>query len=254
MRRLTARLLVGGCTGSRRASGHCARGVTTRHPDCTGSTTPMPCIRTRHLATRLLVGRSHWLSSCVWSLRLAVRLLVVRIAPALHAYDVHPDAPSRRSTSRRSVAMALVVRPGTASRDATTRRPNCTDTTAPMLCIPTRHLAARLLVGRSHWLSSCVQTLRLAPRLLVVRIAPALLRLCRASGRTISPLNFSLVGRTSSRRVSGHCVSRRDYLSSGLHRLYCSYVVYPDALSRRSTFRQSVALALAFDRSFRCAS
>jgi hypothetical protein len=41
--------------------------------------------------------------------------------------------------------------------------------------------------------------------------------------------------RTGSRRASGHCVSRRDYSSSGLHRLYCAYAVHPDAPSRRST-------------------
>jgi hypothetical protein len=114
-----------------------------------------------------------------------------------------------------------------------------------MSCIRTRRLAARLLVGRSHWLSSCVRSLRLAARLLVVRIAPALLYLCRASGRAVSPLDFSSVGRTGSCRASGHCVSRCDYSSSGLHWLYCAYVVHPDAPSRCSTSRQSVALALA---------
>jgi hypothetical protein len=93
--------------------------------------------------------------------------------------------------------------------------------------------------------SSCVRSLHLAARLLVVRIAPALLRLCRASGRVISPLDFSSVGRTASRRASGHYVSRRDYSSYELHQLYCAYVVHPDAPSRRSTSRQSVALALA---------
>jgi hypothetical protein len=36
--------------------------VTTRRLDCTGSTAPIPCIQTRRLAARLLVGRSHWLS------------------------------------------------------------------------------------------------------------------------------------------------------------------------------------------------
>jgi hypothetical protein len=92
---------------------------------------------------------------------------------------------------------------------------------------------------------SCVRSLRLATRLLVVRIAPALLRLYRASGRTVSSLDFSLVGRTGSRSASTHCVSRRDYSSSGLHQLYCAYAVHPDAPSRRSTSRQSVALALA---------
>jgi hypothetical protein len=75
--------------------------------------------------------------------------------------------------------------------------------------------------------------------------APALLRLCRASGRAVSPLDFSLVSRTGSRRASGHCVSLRDYSSSGLHRLYYAYVVHPDATSRCSTSRHSVALALA---------
>jgi hypothetical protein len=105
--------------------------------------------------------------------------------------------------------------------------------------------AAQLLVGRSHWLSTCVRSLRLAARLLVVRIAPALLRLCRASGRAVSTLDFSSVDRTGSRCASGHCISRHDYSSSELHMLYCAYAVHPDALSRRSTSRQSVTLALA---------
>jgi hypothetical protein len=82
-------------------------------------------------------------------------------------------------------------------------------------------------------------------RLLVVQIALALLRLCRASERVVSPLDFSSVGRTGSRRASGHCVSQRDYSSSGLHQLYCTYVVHPNTPSRRSTSRQSVALALS---------
>jgi hypothetical protein len=77
---------------------------------------------------------------------------------------------------------------------------------------------ARLLVGRPHWLSQCVRSLRLAVRLLVVRIAPALLRLCRASGRTVSTLDFSSIGRTGSRRVPGHSVVRRDYLSRSRNR------------------------------------
>jgi hypothetical protein len=58
------------------------------------------------------------------------------------------------------------------------------------------------------------------------------------------PLDFSSVGRASSRCASGHCVSQRDYSSFGLHWLYCAYAVHPDASSRRSTSRQSVALAL----------
>jgi hypothetical protein len=215
-------------------------GVTTSRPDCTSSTAPMLCIRTRRLAARLLVGRSHWLSPCARSLSLVARLLVIRIAPALlriccasgravspldlssvgrtgscHApghcvswrdysssglhqlycaYAVHPDASSCRSTSCRSVALGLAVRPVIASRTVTTRRSDCTSSTAHMLCIRTRRLTARLLVGRSHWLSPCVRSLRFAARLLVARIAPALLRLCRASERVVSTLNFSSVG------------------------------------------------------------
>jgi hypothetical protein len=85
------------------------------------------------------------------------------------AYVVHPDVPSRRSTSCWSVALALAMRPVTPSRGTTTHRP----------------------------------------------VAPALLHLCRASGRAISPLDFSSVGCTSSHRAPGHCFSRRDYSSSG---------------------------------------
>jgi hypothetical protein len=160
------------------------------------------------------------------------------------AYVVHPDVSSRRSTSCRSVPLALIVHPVTVSRGATTHCPDCTGSTAPIPCIQMCRLAARLLIGRSHWLSLCVRSLYLAARLLVVRIAPALLRLCRASGRTVSPLDFSTVGRTGSRHASGHCVSQCDYSSSGLHRLYCAYVVHPDASSCHSTSRRSVALAL----------
>jgi hypothetical protein len=60
---------------------------------------------------------------------------------------------------------------------ASTHCPDCTGCTAPMPCIWTRRLAARLLVVRSH---------------------QALLRLCRASGRAVSPLDFSSV---ASRRI-----------------------------------------------------
>jgi hypothetical protein len=102
-----------------------------------------------------------------------------------------------------------------------TRRPDCTGSTTPMSCIRTRRLAARLLIGRSHWLSPCVRSLRLAARLLVVRIAPALLRLCRASGRIVATLDFSSVSCTGSRRVPSHSVVRRDYLSRG-HNRYTS--------------------------------
>jgi hypothetical protein len=153
------------------------------------------------------------------------------------AYAMHPDAPSRCSTSCRSVALAIAVRPVTASRGVTTCRPDCTDFTAPMTCIRTCLVAAQLLVGRSHWLSPYVRSLRLAARLLIIQIASALLHLCRASRRIVSPLDFLSVGRTGSHRASSHCVSRRDYSSFGLHQLYCAYAVHSDVPSRRSTSR-----------------
>jgi hypothetical protein len=119
------------------------------------------------------------------------------------------------ASSCRLVALALVVRPVTASRGATTRRPDCTGSTTPMPCIRTRCLATRLLIGRSPWLSPCVRSLPLVARLHVVRIAPALLCLCHASRRAVSTLDFSSVGRTGSRHVPSHSVVRRDYLSRG---------------------------------------
>jgi hypothetical protein len=70
-------------------------------------------------------------------------------------------------------------------------------------------------------------------------------RAARRRPRVVSPLNFSSVGCTGSRRVPSYSASRLDYSSFGLHRLYCAYVVHPDASSRRSTSRRSVALALA---------
>jgi hypothetical protein len=130
-----------------------------------------------------------------------------RRAPRLLAFGLSG------STFRRLVALDLVVCLITASRSATTHRPDCTGSTTPMSCIRMRRLDARLLVGRSHWLSSCVRSLRLAARLLVIRIASALLRLCCASVRAVSTLNFSSVGRAGSFRVPGHSVVRRDYLS-----------------------------------------
>jgi hypothetical protein len=84
-----------------------------------------------------------------------------------------------------------------------------------MPCIRTRRLAARLLVDRSHYLSSCARSLCLRGATTRARIAPALLRLCRASGRAVSTLDFSSVGRTGFRRVSGHSVLCRDYSSRG---------------------------------------
>jgi hypothetical protein len=98
--------------------------------------------------------------------------------------------------------------------------PGRTGSTSTMPCAATTRLPVaralpHALSHRSTSRRSCVRSLRLAARLLVVRIAPALLRLCRASGRAVSMLDFSSVGRTGSRRVPGHSIVRRDYPSDG---------------------------------------
>jgi hypothetical protein len=137
----------------------------------------------------------------------------------------------------------LVIRPHGLYINLAVRRdyssPGCTGSTSPTSCTATTHLpvapalyqqcrAPRLCEYSSPGCSnstsamSCVASTRLS-------VAHALLRLCRASGHDVLPLNFSSVGRTGSRRASGHCVSRRDYSSSGLHWLYCAYVVHQDA-------------------------
>jgi hypothetical protein len=152
----------------------------------TGSTSPTSCAATTRLPVALAL---HSTTLCTATTRLSVARALLQPC----------HVPSCRSTSFRSIALALALRLVTASRGATTRHP----------------------------------------------IAPALPRLCRAFRPVVSPLDFSSVGRTVSRRASGHCVSRRDYSSSRLHRLYCAYAVHPDAPSRRSTSRRSVALPLA---------
>jgi hypothetical protein len=150
-------------------------------PGCSGSTSLTPRVRVpRHLArlvawlvTRLVVDYFTYVVRPVASAHRAARRRPHAVSPlnfssvgctgsrrvpgqstsrldyswsGLHrlycAYVVHPDAPSRHSTSPRSVALALVVRPVTASRGATTCRPDCTGSTAPMLCIRTRRLDA----------------------------------------------------------------------------------------------------------------
>jgi hypothetical protein len=74
--------------------------------------------------------------------------------------------------------------------------------------------------------------------------APALPRLRRASGRAVSRLDFSSVGRTGSRCAPGHSVSRLDYSSPD-----CTGSTAPMSCIRtglrRLTSPQRAALALA---------
>jgi hypothetical protein len=89
---------------------------------CTGPIAPMTCIRMRRLAARLLVSRSHWLSSC-----------------ALFT-------PSRGSTS-----LSLNLLSG---RTGSTSATPCAATTRLPVASAIHHLrrAPRLLVTRSHGL------------------------------------------------------------------------------------------------------
>jgi hypothetical protein len=80
-------------------------------------------------------------------------------------------------------------------------------------------------------------------------VARGLHQLCRAPRLFVSRLHglyltHCLTARLLVGCASDHCVSRRDYSSSGLHRLYYAYAMHLDAPSRRSTSCQSVALAL----------
>jgi hypothetical protein len=79
MRRRAARPIVG---QSHWLTVTTSRGPTTRRPDCTGSTAPMPCIRARCFDARPLVGQSHWLSLCARSLRLAAATDILRLRRA----------------------------------------------------------------------------------------------------------------------------------------------------------------------------
>jgi hypothetical protein len=119
-----------------------------------------------------------------------------------HACATRPGASARRAARRRLLRLRRAF-----GCLGTSRGSSSTTSPTPRIWVP------RLLVGRSHWLSPCIQSLHLAARLLVIGIAPALLHLCRPSGRAVSPLDFSSVGRTGSRHVPVHSVMHRDYPS-----------------------------------------
>jgi hypothetical protein len=82
--------------------------------------------------------------------------------------------------------------------------PGCTGSTVPTQCTWTRHVAARVLIGRLHWLPPCARSLCLVTRLLHAR--PPRLRLA-ATVALLQP----------------RCASR--LLVSRQHQLYFEYVV-----------------------------
>jgi hypothetical protein len=129
------------------------------------------------------------------------------VALALH--QLHPCV----ATTRPRVASALHQQRHTSGCLSSSRSPS--STTAPMSCIRTR----RLRRSTSH------RTVALAPAVRPVTpsrgsatrgsVALALLRLRRASGRAVSPLDFSSVGHAGCCRAADHSVVRRDYSSVG---------------------------------------
>jgi hypothetical protein len=142
-----------------------------------GASAPLTAT-SRRLAARLHVDRLHWLLSCARSLRLTSQLLVARMHWLYCAYAMHLDAPCRRSSSHRSVALAPAMRSVTLSRDSTTPCPAATTSscghsgsTSATLCVATTCLAA-------------------TPALLRVRRAPLQHRLLVASRRPLISTSF----------------------------------------------------------------
>jgi hypothetical protein len=84
------------------------------------TTSVVPCVSYWLNLDFSSVGRTA--TTCAWSLRLMARLLVARLHRLYCAYVLHSDAPSRLSTSYRSVALALAVRVVIGSRSSTTCR------------------------------------------------------------------------------------------------------------------------------------
>jgi hypothetical protein len=160
-------------------------------PGCTGSTSTVSC------ASRLLVTRLHGLylnlavshdysspgrtGSTSTTPRVRVSRLVARLVVDNFTYATRPGASARRAARRR------LLRPHRASGCLGTSRSSSPTTSPTPLrlaqarrrplhphrasgCLgtsrgsswTTRHLATRLLVKRSHWLSPCARSFRLA--------------------------------------------------------------------------------------------
>jgi hypothetical protein len=133
---------------------------------------------------------------CDW-----VHWLFTRLVVDYFAYVVRPGASALRVARRRLLCLcraAGCIGSSHSSSSTTSSMPcvshwldldysspGCTGSTMPTSCIRTRHLAARFLVGRPHWLSLCAQSLCLAARLLC---APPLDLLSSPTGSTSATL------------------------------------------------------------------
>jgi hypothetical protein len=180
---------------------------------------PTPNVRVPRLVARLIVD--YYVS----------RRLVVNF----FAYAARPGALTRRAARRRLHRLTHAHRrllrlrrafgcPGTSrgssrgSSSTTLPRAGSSSPTSPMMCDRVPRLLARLVVDHTPSRRSTCCPVALA--LTMCPVAPSL------GSTTPSTTARLLSGRTSSSRASGHCVSRCDYSSSGLHRLYCSYAVH----------------------------
>jgi hypothetical protein len=124
--------------------------------------------------------------------RQVARLVTRLVAPLVvdfFTYTVRPSASARRAARRRLLRLCCV-----SGCLGTSRGSLSTTATMPRVRVP-RHIT-RLVVNYFAY---------------VVRSGASARRAARRRPRAVSPLDFSSVGRTGSRRASGHCVSWRDY-------------------------------------------
>jgi hypothetical protein len=161
----------------------------------------------------------------------APRLLVVRLHWPYCAYDVHLDAPSRRSTSRQSFALALAVRPFTPSRGSTSLSLNLlsgrTGSTSATPCAATTRLPAAAALPRLRRATGCISS---------PRRASGCLGTSRGSSSTTSPMSCVRVPRHVARLLVD----------------YFAYAARPDASARHTARRAACRQLLRLHRASRC--
>jgi hypothetical protein len=164
-------------------------------------------------------GRATSSHSCISStqLRRAPRVLIFRLQRLYLNYVARPCASAPRAARRRLLRCAVACgrngsTPITLCATVTSSRDRTGSTSTLPCTVTTCHLAARALrqPRRAPWLLASDLSSSTTCRL----VALALLYLCRASGRDVSPLDFSSVGHTGSHRALGHSVSRLDFVAA----------------------------------------
>jgi hypothetical protein len=154
---------------------------------CTGPTAPMTCIRTRRLAARLLVSRSHWLSSCARSLRLVARLHYrLTCCPVALALLQQRRAPRLLVSRSHRLYITFVVH-----RDYSS--PGRTGSTSTSPCAASTFLPAAAALPRLHRATGCIGS---------PRRASGCLGTSRGSSSTTSPMPCDRVPQHVARLVS----------------------------------------------------